>query len=80
MRKVYTAANEADAMLAEASLEEAGIKAIVEPGSLQPLLGTVIAADDALPQVWVNDEAYERAITALMEAGFGRPHDAGRTK
>jgi hypothetical protein len=80
MRKVYTAANEADAVLAKAALENAGIDALVEPGPLQPILGTVVTTEDALPQLWVKDEDYDRAMAVLAEAGFKRPADAGRTR
>jgi hypothetical protein len=80
MKKVYTAQNEADAVLAESALEDAGIDAIVEPGALSEILGAVVSADEALPQVWVRDEDFERAMTVLTEAGFKRPHDAGRAK
>ena len=80
MKKVYTALNEADAVLAKAALEDAGIAAIVEPGALSEILGTVVAAAEALPQVWVKDENYDRAMRVLADAGFKPPHDAGHTK
>ena len=80
MKKVYTALNEADALLAESALEDAGIKAIVEPGALSEILGTVVSSDEALPHVWVKDEDFDRAMTVLADAGFKRPSDAGRMK
>jgi hypothetical protein len=80
MKKVYTAANEADAVLAKAALEDESIDAIVEPGALSEILGTVVSAEEALPQVWVKDEDFDRAMTVLAEAGFKRPSDAGRSK
>ncbi len=80
MKKVYTALNEADAVLAKAALEDADIPAIVEPGALSEILGTVVSSDEALPQVWVKDEDFDRAMTVLAEAGFKRPGDAGRVK
>jgi hypothetical protein len=80
MKKVYAALNEADAMLAKAAIEDEGIAAIVEPGALSEILGTVVSAEESLPQVWVKDEDFDRAMTVLAEAGFKRPSDAGRTK
>ncbi len=80
MKKVYTALNEADAVLAKSALEDADVAAIVEPGALSEILGTVVASDESLPQVWVKDEDFDRAMTVLAEAGFKRPGDAGRTK
>jgi hypothetical protein len=80
MKKVYTALNEADALLAESALEDAGVDAIVEPGALSEILGTVVSAEEALPQVWVKDEDFDRAMTVLAEAGFKRPGDAGRVR
>ena len=80
MKKIYTALNEADAVLAKAALEDESIAAVVEPGALSEILGTVVSAEETLPQVWVKDEEYERAMTVLGEAGFKRPHDAGRSK
>ena len=80
MKKVYTALNEADALLAESALEDAGIKCIVEPGALSEILGTVVAAEESLPQVWVKDEHFDPAMAVLADAGFKRPPDAGRVK
>ena len=80
MKKVYTAQNEADAMLAKSALEDAGVATIVEPGALSEILGAVVSSDEALPQVWVKDEDFDRAMTVLTEAGFKRPGDTGRTK
>jgi type III secretory pathway lipoprotein EscJ len=80
MKKVYTALNEADATLAQAALQDAGIQALVEPGALSNILGTVVASEESLPQVWVNDEDFDRAMQVLAEANFKRPSDAGRTK
>ena len=80
MKKVYTALNEADAVLVKAALEDADVAAIVEPGALSEILGTVVSSDEALPQVWVKDEDFDRAMTVLADAGFKRPGDAGRVK
>ncbi|MEA2710522.1 MAG: putative prokaryotic signal transducing protein [Phycisphaerales bacterium] len=80
MKKVYTALNEADAVLAKAALEDEGIETMVEPGALSEILGNVVSSDEALPHVWVNDEHFDRAMQVLTDAGFKRPHDAGRTK
>ena len=80
MKKVYTALNEADAMLAKSALEEADVAAMVEPGALSEILGAVVSSDEALPQVWVKDEEFDHAMTVLTEAGFKRPGDAGRVK
>lgn len=80
MKKVYTARNEADAVLAKSALEDAGIDVVVEAGALESILGTVFSSDEALPQVWVNDEDFDRAMAALAEAGFKRPGDAGRSR
>lgn len=80
MKKVYTALNEADAMLAKAALEDARIDAIVEPGALSEILGTVVSSDEALPQVWVRDDDFDGAMRVLIEADFKTPSDAGRTK
>jgi hypothetical protein len=80
MRKVYTAQNEADAVLAKSALEDDGIETMVEPGALSEILGNVVSSDEALPHVWVNDEQFDRAMAVLAEAGFKRPSDAGRTK
>jgi hypothetical protein len=80
MKKAYTALNEADAVLAKSALEDAGVEAIVEPGALSEILGNVVSSDEALPQVWVKDEDFDRATTVLTDAGFKRPHDAGRSR
>jgi hypothetical protein len=80
MKKVYTALNEADAVLAKSALDDAGVTTVVEPGALSEILGTVVSSDEALPQVWVKDEDLERAMTVLAEAGFKPPSDAGRAK
>ncbi len=80
MKKVYTALNEADAVLAKSALDDAGVHAIVEPGALSGILGNVVSSDESLPQVWVKDEDFERAMTVLADAGFKPPSDAGRVK
>ena len=80
MKKVYTALNEADATLAKTALEDADVATIVEPGALSGILGNVVSSDESLPQVWVKDENFDRAMTVLTDAGFKRPSDAGRTK
>lgn len=80
MKKVYTALNEADAMLAKAALDDERIEVMVEPGALSGVLGTNVASDESLPHVWVGDENFERAMRILEEAGFKRPGDAGRAR
>jgi hypothetical protein len=80
MKKVYTALNEADAVLAKSALEDAGIETMVEPGALSDILGNVVSSDEALPHVWVNDEDFDRAMQLLAKAVFKRPRDAGRSK
>jgi hypothetical protein len=80
MKKVYTALNEADAVLAKSALEDEGIETMVEPGALSEILGNVVSSDEALPHVWVNDEHFDQAMTVLAEAGFKRPSDAGRSR
>lgn len=80
MKKVYTALNEADAMLAKSALNDARLEAMVESGALSEILGTVVSSAEALPQVWVKDEDFDRAIQVLTEAEFKPPSDAGRAK
>ena len=80
MKKVYTALNEADAMLAKSALTDAGVDAVADPGALGEILGTVVSSAEALPQVWVKEEDFERAMRVLIDANFKTPSDAGRTK
>ncbi|MCS7032954.1 MAG: DUF2007 domain-containing protein [Phycisphaerae bacterium] len=65
MRQVYSAANEIEAHLARLFLDEAGIESVIQPAALANVIGEMVASAETLPSLWVRDEDYDAAMTAL---------------
>ncbi len=71
MRLVTTAANELEANLLQADLREEGIVSFIQGQTLGTARGELPLTHQTLPQVWVREEDYERAVR-IAEAFYAR--------
>ena len=85
MKHVYTGRDEMDANFVRGLLEQQGIEAIVQGGTLEAAWSTLPLSAESLPSVYVKtDEDVARAAPIVEEyrrvdrANSGEPNDADR--
>ncbi len=80
MKRVYIAANPADAHLLKGLLEGEDIPAVIQGEFLWNVRGEIPITEETRPSVWVNDSDYDRAmeLVATFVSSENPPPEEGK--